>query len=225
MRVVQYNKGEKMKKRLLATITLCLWFAGAQAQFQEPESAAAAATDAQKPTAAQVAKAKAQDEKTARLLSEREQLIMEYQFYNQQNSNFWGKKSKQDLLSIIETLKKIINKDSELIAAIKEASIRKVAESTVELQREGKIKVEDQRSIDRRFEDLQSQVKTLQSQLKKRERSIKDLEVEVKAADEKRYGKDKVIAILSVGAFILLLYAVMLQVKLNKKTARAKKNA
>ncbi|WP_242928094.1 hypothetical protein [Pontibacter vulgaris] len=202
-----------MKKRLLATVTLCLWFAGAQAQFQEPEGAQ---TQPAAPTAAQVAKAKAQDERLTHLLSEREQLIMEYQFYNQQNSNFWGKKSKKDLLSIIETLKKIINKDSELIAAIKVASIKKVAESTAEFQREGKIKVEDQRSIDRRFEDLQSQVSTLQSQIKKRERSIKDLEVELNASNEKRYGKDKVIAILAVAAFILLLYAVMLQVKLSK---------
>lgn len=176
-------------KRLLAMAMLCLWIGGAQAQ----------------------------NDKLAELMSEREQLVLEYQFYNQQNSNFWGKKSKNDLLNIIETLKKIINTDSELIGAIKEASIKKIAQSTVENQREGKITVEDQRIINARIADLQSQIKTLQVEVKKRERSIKDLEAQLVAGEELRYGKDKVIAILAVAAFVLLLYAIFLQVRLNNK--------
>ena len=200
-----------MKKRW-AMGMLCLCLAGSvQAQQQKTETA----TPVQ------------QTDKLANLMSEREQLILEYQFYNQQNSNFWGKKSKNDLLSIIETLKKIINKDSELIAAVKEASIRKVAESTVEIKREGKITVEDQRIISARMRDLQGQINTLQSTIKKRERAINDLEAEVKETEEMRYGKDKVISVLAVTAFILLLYAVFLQVRLGnaKSKVRKKKTA
>jgi CRISPR/Cas system-associated endoribonuclease Cas2 len=172
-------------------------------------------------------KAQEQEDKLTRLMSDREQLVMEYQFYNQQNSNFWGKKSKSDLLSIIETLKKIINKDSELIAAVKEASIKKIAESTVESQREGKIVREDQRIIDTRISGLQSQVKTAQSQIKKHERTIKELEEQVNASADLRYGKDKVISILAVVCFILLMYAVYLQVRLGKvkSTKGTRKNA
>lgn len=165
--------------------------------------------------------AKAQEDKLTKLMNEREQLVMEYQYYNQQNSNFWGKKSKNDLLQIIGTLKKIINTDSELIAAVKEATIKQMAASTVESQREGKIVREDQRIIDSRISSLQSQIKMLQTQLKKREREMADLNVQVKESSELRYGKDKVISILAVVAFILLLYAVFLQVRLNKVTAAA----
>jgi len=167
----------------------------------------------------------AQDDKLTNLMSEREQLVMEYQFYNQQNSNFWGKKSKNDLIAIIETLKKIINKDSELIGAIKVASIKKIAESTVENQREGKMTVEDQRIVNARIADLQSQIKVLQSNIKKRERSIKDLQEQLQSTDEVRYGKDRVIAILAVVAFLLLLYAVFLQIRLSKAPKPKKKKA
>ncbi|MDX5481598.1 MAG: hypothetical protein LPK07_07930 [Hymenobacteraceae bacterium] len=187
-----------MRKRLLVMAIFCLSVLGAQAQQQ-------------------------QEDKLTRLMSEREQLVLEYQYYNQQNSNFWGKKSKSDLLNIIETLKKIINKDSELIAAVKEASIKKIAESTVESRREGKITIEDQRIINARMKDLQSQIKTLQSNSKKRERTIKDLEAQLESASELRYGKDKVIAILAVASFILLLYAVFLQIRLNKAHAKPRK--
>ena len=194
-----------MMKRFFVAVLVSLSFVGAQAQEQE--------------------KQKVQEDKLTRLMEEREQLIMEYQFYNQQNSNFWGKKSKSDLLNIIETLKKIINTDSELINAVKAASIKKVAENTVETQRAGKITIEDQRLINTRIRDLQSQIKTLQSQIKQRERSIADLKEQVKASDEQRYGKDKVIAILAVAAFILLLYAVFLQVRLSKSGKKVRKKA
>ncbi|MCJ8163543.1 hypothetical protein MKJ04_01730 [Pontibacter sp. E15-1] len=183
-------------KKLLALAVCCLWFVGVRAQEQD---------------------------KLTNLMNEREQLVMEYQFYSQQNSNFWGKKSKADLLSIIETLKKIINKDSELISAIKVASIKKVAESTVENQREGKITVEDQRIVSARIADLQSQLKMLHANIKKRERTIKDLEVQLSETADLRYGKDKVITVLAVAAFILLLYAIYLQVRLNSASKKVRK--
>lgn len=202
-----------MKKKLLVMAMVCLGFSGAQAQDNKQ-------TQESKQQVQIV-----QDNRLTQLMSEREQLVLEYQFYNQQNSNFWGKKSKNDLINIIETLKKIINTDSELISAVKAASIKKVAESTVETQRTGKISDEDQRLINARIYDLQSQIKTLQSQVKKRERTIRDLEEQVQASHELRYGKDKVISILAVVAFVLLLYAVFLQVRLSKAGKKVRKRA
>lgn len=190
-----------MMKKLLAICICSLWFVGAQAQDQ-PQQA---------------------EDKLARLMSEREQLVLEYQFYNQQNSNFWGKKSKSDLLNIIDTLKEIIRKDTELISAVKEASVRKIAESTVQKDRAGKQIQHDERLITSQIADLQGQIKTLQSQAKKRERVILDLQEQLKATDDVRYGKDRVIAILAVTAFLLFLYAVILQIRLIRKPAAKKR--
>ncbi|WP_239020975.1 hypothetical protein [Pontibacter arcticus] len=201
-----------MMHKLILLAFFCLSVFGAQAQ-----------TTTAQPETAQKTTPSPADEKLNRLMNEREQLVLEYQFYNQQNSNFWGKKSKNDLLAIIETLKKIINTDSDLIAAVKEASIRKIAESTVENQRNGKIILGDESNISAQIADYQSQIRTLQSNQKKHDRSLKDLQDQLDAANELRYGKDKVIAILAVGAFILLLYAVFLQVRLQKAGAKSKK--
>ncbi|MBD1396230.1 hypothetical protein H9Q13_03550 [Pontibacter sp. JH31] len=192
-----------MKKKLLAMFFCCLWFVGTQAQEQS-----------QTPP---------QDDKLTRLMSDREQLILEYQYYSQQNSNFWGKQSKKDLLNIIDTLKEIIRKDSELIAAVKEASVRKIAQSTVENQRAGKQIQQDERLINSQIADLQGQISTLQSQAKKRERVILDLQEQLKGTDEVRYGKDRVIAVMSVLAFVLFLYAVFLQIRLSRKPATKKR--
>ncbi|MER2998371.1 hypothetical protein [Pontibacter populi] len=167
-------------------------------------------------------KEKAQEDKIARLMSEREQLVLEYQYLNQQNNSFWGNKSKKDLLSIVDTLKELIRKDSELIAAVKEASIKKIAKSTVENQRSGKQIVVDQRQINNRIQGLQNQVDGLQNQLKRREAIVKDLEIQLQEAQEKRYGKDKVITVLAVISVILLLYAIMLQVRLSNAKAKPK---
>lgn len=186
-------------------VLLCTVFANVQAQ-----------------DTAEAKKQAQQDNKIAHLMSEREQLVLEYQYLNQQNNSFWGNKSKKDLMNIIDTLKEIIRRDSELIAAVKEASIKKIAATTVETQRTGKQKVVDQRQINERIEGLQSQINTLQSQLKKRERVVKDLEVQVQEANQKRYGKDKVITVLAIVAAILLLYAIILQVRLNNAKAKPK---
>ncbi|MCP2044569.1 hypothetical protein [Pontibacter sp. HSC-36F09] len=190
-----------MMKKLLAIFICCLWFVGAQAQEQTTP----------------------QEDKLSRLMGEREQLILEYQYYSGQNSNFWGKQSKKDLLNIIDTLKEIIRKDSELISAVKEASVRRIAESTVESQRAGKMIQQDERLINNQITDLKGQISTLESQAKKRERVILDLKEQLKATDEVRYGKDRVIAILGGAALLFFLYAVFLQVRLSTKKAPKKR--
>ncbi len=164
------------------------------------------------------------EDKLTRLMSDREQLVMEYQYLNQQNNSFWGNKSKKDLLQIIDTLKEIIKKDTELIAAVKEASVKKIAETTVERQRAGNQVQVDQRQINNRISGLQDQVSALQNQLKKRERTITDLELQLTETDDVRYGKDKVIAMLAGFIALLFIYAIFLQIRLGKlKNAKPRK--
>ncbi|WP_238395813.1 hypothetical protein [Pontibacter pudoricolor] len=195
-----------MKKNIiLLLVLLCAVFSNVQSQDTPSKE-----------------KEKTQEDKIARLMGEREQLVLEYQYLNQQNNSFWGNKSKKDLLSIIDTLKELIRKDSELIAAVKEASIKKIAKSTVENQRSGKQIVVDQRQINNRIQGLQNQVDGLQNQLKRREAVVKDLQLQLQEADEKRYGKDKVISVLAIVSAILLLYAIILQVRLNNAKAKPK---
>jgi CRISPR/Cas system-associated endoribonuclease Cas2 len=197
LRVINSIKQRKMKK-LFSLVICCLCFASAQAQ----------------------------EDKLAQLINEREQLVLEYQYYNQQNSNFWGKKSKNDLLNIVETLKKIINKDTELIGAVKEASIKKIAESSVKnerVDRQALQAMQDQRLINERISALQNQVSALENQIKFKDKKVKELEAEVTESEEERYGKDKVITILIAAVIIFLFYTVILQVKLNKANARPRK--
>ncbi|TPE45944.1 hypothetical protein FJM65_00950 [Pontibacter mangrovi] len=189
----------KMKK-LFTLLMLCLLVIGAQAQSEQEK-----------------------EDKLARLMSEREQLVLEYQYLKQQNSSFWGTQSKKDLLSIIETLKKIINLDSELVAAVKENSLRQFAHQTVQSKRESKLTIEDQRNFEKQISSLKGEVKTLESTLRKKDREMAELQSQVKASYDVKYGKDKVITVLAVGAFILLLYAVFLQVRLNKANSKPKR--
>ncbi|OKL41475.1 hypothetical protein A3841_10515 [Pontibacter flavimaris] len=190
-----------MMKKLFTLVVLSLWFVGAQAQE---------------------AKVQAED-KLTRLMSEREQLILEYQYYKQQNSSFWGTQSKKDLLNVIETLKKIINLDTELVGAVKENSLRQYAQNTVQSKREGKLSLEDQRNFEKQISSLKSEVKTLESTLRKKDREMAELQTQVKATYDLKYGKDKVISVLAVGAFLLLMYAVFLQVRLNKASSKSRK--
>jgi CRISPR/Cas system-associated endoribonuclease Cas2 len=55
----------------------------------------------------------------AKLLQERDKLYEAYEHYENQNSSLFGKKSKKDLLNIINTLKEIIQKDSEIIREVR----------------------------------------------------------------------------------------------------------
>ncbi|WP_239022781.1 hypothetical protein [Pontibacter mangrovi] len=187
-------------KKLFTLLMLCLLVIGAQAQSEQEK-----------------------EDKLARLMSEREQLVLEYQYLKQQNSSFWGTQSKKDLLSIIETLKKIINLDSELVAAVKENSLRQFAHQTVQSKRESKLTIEDQRNFEKQISSLKGEVKTLESTLRKKDREMAELQSQVKASYDVKYGKDKVITVLAVGAFILLLYAVFLQVRLNKANSKPKR--
>ena len=77
----------------------------------------------------------AQDDEYQRLTKERDELIVEYNYLNAQNSNFWGKKSKKDLLKIVDNLKAIIKKDTELLNNVQASYVKRNADLTAKTEK------------------------------------------------------------------------------------------
>jgi hypothetical protein len=163
-----------------------------------------------------------QTENLNRLMRERQELIKEYEFYNSQNSNFWGKKSKKDLMHIIEALKGTINKDSEIINEIHSLNLnqqKKQAEITVE-----KLKIEnqvvgDKRVVNDNFYELKNQIQGLENRLKLKQREINGMQERIQEAQEKNLDLQK---ILALGA-VLLLGMVVYTFTLRKKRSPQKR--
>src|SRR6187402_26814 len=87
----------------------------------------------------------AQDDEYKRLVAERSELIKEYNYLNEQNNNFWGKKSKKDLLKIIDNLKAIIKIDSDIINNVQASYVKRNADLTVKTE-----KIQTERKADTR---------------------------------------------------------------------------
>lgn len=98
----------------------------------------------------------------SRLLKERDQLYKAYEHYNEQNSSLFGKKSKKDLLNIINTLKEIINKDTEIIREVRLQSSQVKLQST---QKESSY-VNSNREIIERIHSLNDENEKLMAQVK-----------------------------------------------------------
>jgi CRISPR/Cas system-associated endoribonuclease Cas2 len=167
----------------------------------------------------------AQEEKLATLLEEREQLTLEYQFYNNQNSNFWGKKSKKDLLQIVQTLKNIINKDSEIIREINTASLRKQVRTKAETGHIQRQVVDDQRLTMENLYQLKQELASQQNLRKVKDRELARLREDLQEAHASRQQTDIVIAALGGIGLLLLIYIFMLRSKLPaaKNLARKKR--
>src|SRR6188472_4456113 len=89
----------------------------------------------------------AQDDEYQRLTKERLELITEYNYLNEQNSNFWGKKSKKDLMKIIDNLKAIIKKDTEIINNVQASYVKRNADLTVKTEKMQTERKADTRNI------------------------------------------------------------------------------
>jgi CRISPR/Cas system-associated endoribonuclease Cas2 len=166
-----------------------------------------------------------QEEKLPILLEEREQLTLEYEFYNKQNSNFWGKKSKKDLLQIIQTLKNIINKDSEIIREINTASLRKQAQVSVEASRMKNQVVDDQRLNQENLYQLRQDLASQHNLAKVKDRQLASLREDLQEARERRGNGDVLIAALGGLSLLLLLYILLLRRKMTaaKNSSRRKR--
>jgi CRISPR/Cas system-associated endoribonuclease Cas2 len=155
-----------------------------------------------------------QAEALDRLLKERSELIKEYNYLNAQNSNFWGKKSKKDLLKIIDTLKGIIKKDSEIINNIQSYTVRRKAELTVKEEKIVNEVQQNKRFITDQVFELNRQLKSAQNLTKVKDKKIRELEELVKTQKAAHYERDRVIVVLAGLIVILLLYLIILRRKL-----------
>ncbi|MGV3640354.1 MAG: hypothetical protein ACO1NZ_07545 [Adhaeribacter sp.] len=165
-----------------------------------------------------------QSDKLATLLEEREQLTLEYQFYNNQNSNFWGKKSKKDLIQIVETLKNIINKDTEIIREINRSNLSKQALTRVETGKIRRQVVDDQRLNMENLHQLKQDLASQQNLGKVKDRELARLRESLQEMKDGRQQTDLVLAALGAGCLLLLLYIFMLRSRMPAgKPARKKR--
>ncbi|MDB5263899.1 MAG: hypothetical protein JWQ14_3182 [Adhaeribacter sp.] len=163
-----------------------------------------------------------------RLLRERAQMIKEYEFYNAQNSNFWGKKSKKDLLHIIDALKGVINKDSEIIREINTVSMKKQAQITVaKTQVENQKKqiedqvVGDKQVITDNLYALKTQIGNMENQQKVKQRQMNVLEARLNDSKDKIQELQQLLGLSVLAILGLVVYIFARNGK--KKTAKDKR--
>ncbi|MGV3585793.1 MAG: hypothetical protein ACO1OF_02225 [Adhaeribacter sp.] len=149
-----------------------------------------------------------------RLLQERAQMIKDYEYYNAQNSNFWGKKSKKDLLNIIDVLKKVINKDSEIIREINLVNLRKQAEiKAARAQAENQKKqiefrsIDDKRVVSDNLYALKTQIQNMENKEKVKQRQLNALEERLNKAKETIQKLEQLIAVSVVAILGLAIFA------------------
>jgi CRISPR/Cas system-associated endoribonuclease Cas2 len=154
------------------------------------------------------------------LLRERENLVKDYTYYNAQNSNFWGKKSKKDLLDIVETLKSIIKKDSKIIERVSALNLKKEAELAVQEQKIETRVIDDRQTLQDRMHQLNQEAENLQNLSKNRQRRIGELEEQLQEARQNRYEHDRLTIIALVASVLLVAYVLYLQSKLRLRKVR-----
>lgn len=76
------------------------------------------------------------------LLDERDVLYEKYSFYENQKNSFWGTQSKKDLRKVITILKRIIQKDNEIVLAVKRSGVDERTSIVVE-SKESNIRVSE----------------------------------------------------------------------------------
>lgn len=162
----------------------------------------------------------AQDDAYQRLIKEREELIGEYNYLNAQNSNFWGKKSKKDLLKIIDNLKAIIKKDSEIINNVQASYVRRNADLTVKTEKLQTQTESDKRLISDNLTDLKRELANYQARDKQRLQKISELEDRLSETKAAKTEHDLITVIAVVVALFLLFYIIRLRTRLAHKRGK-----
>lgn len=162
----------------------------------------------------------AQNDEYQRLITERQELIKEYNYLNAQNSNFWGKKSKKDLLKIIDNLKAIIQKDTEIINNVQASYVKRNADLTVKTEKLQSERKADTRNISDNIFELKRQVANLETRDQQRLRKIAELEERVKETKAAKTEHDMITVFATVVSLFLLLYIIRLRSKTGKKSGR-----
>ena len=161
-----------------------------------------------------------------RLLREREQIIKEYEYYKSQNSNFWGKKSKKDLLNIVDVLKAIINKDSEIIREINQVNLKKrveIAAAKIQIENEKKRLesqvMDDKRVVTDNIYDLKAQIQSLQNLQKVKQKQLNEAQETLNENKANQQELQQLLAIAAVVLIALVIYLVNLQRRLSRRKA------
>ena len=151
------------------------------------------------------------------LLQERKILYQDYVFLNAQNSNFWGKKSKNDLLKIIDTLKEIIRKDTEIIQAVNTESLRRQALVTAEKNKLQNQVVDDNRVVNNNLYELKSQLNSLQNLQKVKQKQLQLATEKVQSLQNSKQNSDLMVVLCVLIILGLLYYIFSLQRRLLRK--------
>ncbi|TGE24270.1 hypothetical protein E5K00_03385 [Hymenobacter aquaticus] len=160
------------------------------------------------------------------LIKQREELIRQYEQASAQRNAFLANKpSKKDLQEVVDALKGIIRKDTEIVKALKESSIRRtatiVAEKT-QAQRQATVAQGDQSMTRERFYDLENQIQNLQIRDKQREKKLQEAQAAAEEATTARVSRELIAAGLAGLSIVLLWYIFRLrgQVRPTRRGAR-----
>lgn len=167
------------------------------------------------------------DDQLPRLIQERDALMREYEEANAQRNAFLANKpSKKDLQEVIDALKGIIRKDSEIVQALRTSELRRTAGIVAEKrQAEQQVTVAqtDQTSTKERFYDLENQIANLELRDKQREKKLQEAQAEARDAAQGRTTPQLLAAALAAFSLGLLVYVGKLRSQLNAKRTTRKR--
>jgi hypothetical protein len=161
-----------------------------------------------------------------RLIQEREALIRQYETANAQRNAFLANKpSKKDLQEVVDALKGIIRKDTEIVRAVQDATQRRTATIVAENQQAKQqvtVAQTDQTSTRQRFYDLENEIANLQLRDKQRERKLQELQAAEADATQARTSRELLAAGLALLSIGLLAYVLKLRSRLATPARRRK---
>lgn len=136
------------------------------------------------------------------LLDERDELYKKYSYYENQKSSFWGTQSKKDLRKVILILKKIIQKDNEIVLAVKRSGVDERTSIVVE-SKESNIRVSELET------DLQSALNDAVAKQKK----LNELSEDYEKINSQKFQAHTIIAIETM---LLIAFGVFAYRKLRR---------
>jgi hypothetical protein len=146
--------------------------------------------------------------KVQRLITEREQLVLKYDYLKTQENSFWGNASKEDLIAVVEALKAILQKDSEIILAVEQEKLearKNAAQRTAQLEAETKklnTQVQgDKRVVTDNIYEMKTSLVYAQNLNRRLSKQITDLREELETAEDAKFEHDAI----ALGFFILAL--------------------
>ncbi|SDX58698.1 hypothetical protein [Hymenobacter psychrophilus] len=167
------------------------------------------------------------DPAVPRLIAERQQLVSQYEAANGQRNAFLANKpSKKDLQEVVDALKGIIRKDTELIQAVQAATLRSTAAVVAENQQvkqQVTVAQTDRSSTQQRFYDLENQIQNLQERERQHAKKMRDLQATADAATGARTSREVMAAALALLAAGLLVYVLKLRGQISARPAGRRK--